>query len=151
MRMSSSRLCYKPPSLMSSTCFQLGSAAVNSGEPSGSCHLAYQFFALSYGQAYRSASKASSHSFPSGRSAGPQRPAAPSKTDPRTELSQTGERGWSTRTTLACLVAKMPREKDALLPNRRVAASQSVTSGKDRLRQGAYDEEIRGAFVGMHR
>ena len=45
----------------------------------------------------------------------------------------------------------MPREKDALLPNRRVAASQSVTSDKDRLRQGAYDEEIRGAFVGMHR
>ena len=77
--------------------------------------------------------------------------AAPSKTDPRTELSQTGERGWSTRTTLACLVAKMPREKDALLPNRRVAASQSVTSGKDRLRQGAYDEEVGGAFGGMHR
>jgi hypothetical protein len=76
---------------------------------------------------------------------------APSETDPRTEQSQTGERGWSSRATLACWVAKMPREKDALLPNRRIAVSKSVTSGKDRLRQGAYDEEVGGAFGGMHR
>jgi hypothetical protein len=82
---------------------------------------------------------------------GNERSSAPSTTDPGTDQFQTAERGWSSRATFACLAAKMPREKGALLRNRRIAVSQSVTSGKDRLRQGAYDEEVGGAFGGMHR